>query len=240
MLLPTKNQIQNKFNSEETLRILRIKELREAEEKLRLSVTRTELDFQKMLASNQKEWEKEFEEHQTEVKKMKAEIDKLTAERMAVAIPYDILKESAENRIKDAKLILEKVNQKELYNEDLKIRLEKKLSEVEDREDIIKQTEQKLLLQKEINKKETQVLNDTRAKLAISINKFTEDSNQKRTELLNKETQLTLKENSLKSQEEGLRGKEQDIINRERILRDQQEVLARAWKELKNKTTVPL
>lgn len=228
-------QIQSKTNAEEALRISRIKDLREAEQVSRISLAKVELDFQNTLAKNQKQWAEEYDAHQRQVRDMKRGIEKLTAERMSAAIPFNILKESTEERIKDAEHILEGVKKREQDAQDLTERLEEKLSEVEEREEDLKTREQKVEGEEANLKKRIHDAQESQENLAVAVLQFNQDSEKKRTELKDLETKLTLKESSLDSRERGLEGKEQDIIDKEKRLADERGVLDRAWQELKRK-----
>ncbi len=233
-LLPPQ-QIQSKTNAEEALRISRIKELREAEEASRISLAKADLEFQNTLVKNQEEWEREYEEHQERVRAMKKEIEKLTAERISAAIPFNILKEGVEARMKDAEQILEGVKKREQDAQDLTERLEEKLSEVEEREEDMKIREQKVRLEESDARKRIADAQEAQEKLAIAVLQFNKDSEKKSNELKDLETKLTLKSSSLDSREDGIKGREREIENKEKRISDERAVLDRAWQELKRK-----
>ncbi len=238
MQLLSPQQIQTKANSEEALRISRIKSLREVEESLRISTAKAEADFQRMLADKRKEWEVEWETHQKEVKEMGLETERLTRERSDAMIPVGFLKQEAEKVLEEKKVELEKVKEQELENERTKILLEERLSEVGEREDKLKENEKKNIFRGQHLDKRSKTVQEAETNLALAIKSFNEDSDRKRKELQAKETELILKESSLTSRERGLEGKEQDLENREKRLKDERGTLDRAWTEVNRKRFV--
>jgi hypothetical protein len=235
MKLLSNKELQSKENAEATFRISRIKELRDEESKLRIQVTNAELEFQKMLIENQKKWEAEYAEHQREVQKMKEEVSRLEAEKLAASIPFEILKSGADEKVKVANEFLESVKKRESDAEELKELLEIKLSAVEDREVSVLEREKKSLFDEQRAISALKESNDAREKLSEAILQFNKDSAAKRTELQERETSLILKEDSLNSKAESLIGREKDLKDEQKRLRDGQDVLRRAWEELKRK-----
>lgn len=233
-LLPPQ-QVQNNVNAEEALRISRIKTLRESEESLRISIAKAEADFQRTLADNHKQWEREWSEYQEEVKRIKKNIHNLIAEEISIAIPFNILKEGSDNRLETAQHLLAKVRKQDEDNETLKELLEEKLIDVGDREEEAKGLEAKLLIRESYLGDRKKEIDESSDRLAISIKQFDIDVTQKRKDLRDRETGLNLKEKTLESQGESFLGRERDIQNREKRIRDEREVLQRAWDEIKRK-----
>ena len=233
-LLPS-SEIQQRNNSEEYLRITRIKDLRDEESRLRIQLANTELEHQRMLAENRTDWEKEWEEHQKEVQERKAEIEKLQAEKLAASVPFEILKTSAEEKVNAANEFLSSVKKREVEAEELKENLEEKLSDVAEREDEVLKREQKVIFQEQHATSRIQEANDAQKNVALAIDKFNKDSAEKRVELQGRESSVILKEKSLVDREESLIARENDLKAQMRRIRDEQDVLARAWNEIKSK-----
>lgn len=233
-LLPS-NEIQQRNNSEEFLRITRIKDLRDEESRLRIQLTNTELEYQRMLLKNRTDWEKEWEEHQKEVQDRKSEIEKLEAAKLAASVPFEILKTSAEEKVNAANEFLSSVKKRESEAEELKEILEGKISEVSEREDAVLEREQKVIFQEQHAKSRIEEANTAQKNLALAVDKFNKDSAEKRAELQSRESSVVLKEKSLISREESLVARENDLKSQMRRIRDEQDVLARAWNEIKAK-----
>ncbi len=233
-LLPS-SEIQQRNNSEEYLRITRIKDLRDEESRLRIQLANTELEHQRMLAEKRTDWEKEWEEHQKEVQERKAEIEKLQAEKLAASVPFEILKTSAEEKVNAANEFLSSVKKREVEAEELKENLEEKLSDVAEREDEVLKREQKVIFQEQHATSRIQEANDAQKNVALAIDKFNKDSAEKRVELQGRESSVILKEKSLVDREESLIARENDLKAQMRRIRDEQDVLARAWNEIKSK-----
>lgn len=233
-LLPS-NEIQQRNNSEEFLRITRIKDLRDEESRLRIQLTNTELEYQRMLLKNRTDWEKEWEEHQKEVQDRKSEIEKLESAKLAASVPFEILKTSAEEKVNAANEFLSSVKKRESEAEELKEILEGKISEVSEREDAVLEREQKVIFQEQHAKSRIEEANTAQKNLALAVDKFNKDSAEKRAELQSRESSVVLKEKSLISREESLVARENDLKSQMRRIRDEQDVLARAWNEIKAK-----
>ena len=233
-LLPS-NEIQQRNNSEEFLRITRIKDLRDEESRLRIQLTNTELEYQRMLLKNRTDWEKEWEEHQKEVQDRKSEIEKLESAKLAASVPFEILKTSAEEKVNAANEFLLSVKKRESEAEELKEILEGKISEVSEREDAVLEREQKVIFQEQHAKSRIEEANTAQKNLALAVDKFNKDSAEKRAELQSRESSVVLKEKSLISREESLVARENDLKSQMRRIRDEQDVLARAWNEIKAK-----
>ncbi len=239
MKLLSPQETRDKSTSEESWRISRINELREAEETVRLNLATADAEFSKKLAENLKEWEQVEAAHAKRKDEMKVELDHITAEQMSIAIPFDILKKESDTRYEQAESLLANVNKREADAEELVERLQNKLDEVEEREENVRIREQKLSIQETSAKDAIDDVRAQRKKAAEEIALLQIKKKEAEKSYAERETLFTIREESLQGKERQLALQERELADRERLLKDGRDVLSRAWKELERKGVHP-
>lgn len=144
-ILPRK-EVDQKVTQEETGSFLRTEEMRKLEESWRFKLAKAEKDFNDTLVRNRKEWEVEYAEHMKFVEEMKNDIRSLEAQKLSLAVPYDIMKQSAEEKVKDAERMLEDVHVKEENAKILTEELQDKLDGLGGREQEVMKREDRIAL----------------------------------------------------------------------------------------------
>lgn len=128
--------------------VLRIKETKEATDKVNKALANAEVDFNNALARNRLQWGEEEQKHLEIIAKMSEEISLLKIEREKALIPIEVDRKKVEDRAKEveeSRLINLK---KEEENEQIATLLEEKLSEVGEREVKVLEQEDSLAARK--------------------------------------------------------------------------------------------
>ena len=230
-------QVQDQLRSEEAYRITRIGQLRDQEAKLRKDLIEAEAEFQRTLVKNRTDWEKEYEAHAREVKRMAAETEEAKARLLSFAVPYDILKEGDEGRIKKAKELLSLVQKQKSDNEERAELLQDKLEEVGDRELRVSDREGLVQAKEKHLELRAEKASQVDSNLAKAVADFNAKSEAKRQELKKRENSVEIAEKNIESQLKGIKAKESDFEAKERRLRDERGVLERAWNEFRRLTS---
>lgn len=233
LLSPTQNK--DLKDEQQLLGIIRTQEINKAEQEARQKLANSQADFQLTLARNRQQWATEEEIHIKRVQEMQQELNTLEVQKLNSLIPFDILKEGTDERMRDAETFLTNLRQREEYAEDLAEKLQDKLDETGQKEqDLLKK-------QKEIEVREIGLENQSHSittgslKLSEEISTFVAKREEVEKDIKTRLDNLSLLEQSLNEKEEEL--KQVQKINNETAIRlaDERGVLDRAWKELERK-----
>ncbi len=234
LFTPQESRTQN--SAQNTRDALRTREIKKLLEKGHTEIARHEADFAEMMARHKEKWAKEEEAHAIRLSEMDREIRSLEERRKTALIPIEIEMRRADTMIADAEKRLGEVEKREQESESLKDVLIERIEQVSERESIVKDDEEKIIiltreaeLEKETAKANTKNLSDGIEKFNVYVASETLILDGKRTE-------ITLKELSIEARSEILDRKEKSLLVREAQVKDKQETLARAFDEFRRNT----
>ena len=142
-LLPT-FAVKDKQQEELTRKILRTQEINKLAQEADLNLARAQADFSAAMAQNQAKWALEQELHAESVKAITEEVQALEMRKQQALIPIQMYKDEADKLIREAQGIVQSAKDKEEQAEFLQEKLEQKLTEVADREQILQESEKRL------------------------------------------------------------------------------------------------
>ncbi len=230
MKLFTPPQAQQKKTQEESLRILRIKELRDLESELRLKVAKTEAEFNETLVKNQTKWAEEFDEKNKYISSLTKEISELEEKRKKLLTPVSLLEDEAKKKLEEINKKQKEFFIKEEELESIKEKLENKLDEVGDREQSLIKSENEFTVKKEGLAFSLKSFEEKKQLFADTVNKITKELDERDKTIGIKETDIILKTRSLDAWENRLKIKEDNMRKEEIRLADQRATLERALK----------
>ncbi len=235
MQLISPKKLEDTAAAETALRLIRIEELRKAEERARIQLNQTEDDFKNMLERHKQEWEKEFQAYKEKKDFLEKEIQKLTAEKMSIAVPFEIIKQGADARVQEANELLQCVQQKELDADELTERLEEKLDAVEQKGEDLRIREQKVAI-REMNVKDIEEHAQTGTKdLGLRIVEFNAYKKKELSDMDKRKTEIILKERTLETKAISILAREKEIENEKKRIADERIVLAQAFEEVRRR-----
>lgn len=239
MKLLSPQEVREQKTQEIARNILRAKETEEVTRKINQNRAKAEADFSSALAHHRELWAQEEEEHRKRKEEMQSEIDTLEAKKLNALVPINILKVSAEDKMKEATDFLANLRKRENDTEELKERLEDRLDDVAEKETELLDKERKLSLRQQgIERQEENI--------RLSNNKLTEEMKEllslKAQAIQNIESrtkEVVLKEQTLNAKEQLIKRNIKSIEEREIQLADERATLDKAWKELERKKISP-
>ena len=232
MKLLTPQEVKDTKAKELARDILRVKETTDVVLKTRQRLAEAESDFNKTLAKNREKWAEEEESHFKRVKDMESEIDVLEAKKLNALIPLGILKEGTYDKMEDAVNFLTQLRQREKTLDDSVELLENRLDEVGEKEQNLKQLENRLFLREEGIKRQEENIRINNELLTNQLAEFATTKLKAENNITERITAVILKERSVDAKDELNKRNIKALEDKERALIDERETLARAWKEL--------
>lgn len=233
MKLLTPSATQDTANQQTSSHILRIQELRKLESDFRIKVAKAEEEFNLTLAKNRKVWEDEESSHTERKKEMEREMAELEVKKLELLVPFDILKEGADGRMKDAKGFLEGLRKRESEVEERSELLEDKLDTIGEREESAKQLESALNLKKISLDSYAKSIKEQADRLTSEMTSFYAQKTKDEELIKDKTEALALKENELIAREKIDNERGRELAAREIRVADERRVLDDAWQEFK-------
>ncbi len=212
--------------------ILRAKETEDAIKKINQRRAEAEVSFNSALARNRELWAKEEQDHQKRKTELQFEIDTLEAKRLNALIPINIIKISAEDKMKEATDFLTGLRLRERVVEETTERLEDKLDEVGEREITVKNKEKELLLKQQGIERQEENLRLNNERLTEQMKEHLVLKQNAITNIEERTKEVVLKERSLEAKEQLIQRNLKAIKDKEKQLSDERGTLDRAWKEL--------
>lgn len=225
---------------EQSRDLLRAMETRELTKEINIERANADADFQATLAKNREVWAAEELEHAERKREMGKEIEQLEAERISLLVPVGIISGGAENRLDEAIEFMRKLREREENVDILTEKLMDKLDEVGEREQTVRQREQKAQLREMGIKNQYDSTIEGSKQLSKQITDFAAVRGKAEKEIKEKQDVLIMKEQSLLSREASLAGTEQNLKDREVRLKDERGTLSRAWAELERMRLIPI
>lgn len=231
LLSPSQNK--DARQTELTRQLLRAKEVEEIVNSTNLKLAKSEADFNASLARNRTIWAKEEEEHAKRIKEMEEEVAILQAKKDQALIPIEMYKKEADSLMLEAKQVFDHVKNKEIENEQLKEILEEKLSELSDRENSIKEQEQRIITAKEGIKSQQETTALQAEMLSSQIDEFRVKRDSEERELQKRKNELFMAEANFEAKIEKYK-RDLDAVRKLEIkLKDERATLDREYARLK-------
>jgi len=231
LLEPT--AIKDLKGQESARELLRSQEIQKIADKTRKELANSQADFYNTLAKQKEIWVKEEEEHSQRVKERQQEIQTLEAKKLSLMVPFTVLKEGTEKKVKDAENFLKDLKEKEQRVEELTERLEDKLDKTGEKEQDLKQWEQRLIIKQQGIDQQFKNTADSAKQLTAEIASFTADKQKADQEINQRKTELALIEQTLIAKRDSLLRTESSLNDLAKQLQDEREVLKRAFEEVK-------
>ena len=214
---------------EQTLKILRIQEIEELARKANANLAKAEADFHSTLALHRSKWAVEEQEHQETLKVMDSEVQALERRKQQALIPIAVYKQEADKIMEEARDMLKYVREKEELNDYLQQKLEQKLSDVADRENLVAKEENRqknallgIATQQEQIKKGMEDLSRVMAE-------FHEKQTREEASLLERKKEVSMAEISFGAKVDKYKRDMEALRTWERQLTDERETLKRAF-----------
>lgn len=214
---------------EQTLKVLRAQEVEELAKTVNAKLARAEADFNETLARNRSKWAEEELEHQERIKGMTSEVEALERRKEQALIPISMYKKEADKVMEEAQEFLVKAKAVEEHNNYLQDRLEEKLTDVADRENMVLKEEerQKIALlgieaQQEATKKGVE-------ELSKQMIMFHEKQQADESSILERKKEVSLAEISFSAKTDKLKRDIEAMRIRERELADERATLDREY-----------
>jgi hypothetical protein len=139
----------DKQQEEISRKILRTQEVDELASKANARLARSESDFAEAMAKSKEKWALWVEYQQNESKALESEVKALEERKKQALIPISMYKEEVDKTMQEAQEIVKRAMEKEEQADYLTEKLENKLSEVADRENIVLDSEKRLEVAKQ-------------------------------------------------------------------------------------------
>ncbi len=227
---PSAAQEQSDQTTRDILRIQEVKELLKSEE---MKLSKSQADFQHMLATQRLRYAEEEKEHEQRKSEMKAEIAELEKKKLNALVPVDVLEMSAKEKNEEADKYLDSLHQREEDVEELKEKLEEKLSEVEQRESDVSIAEQKMKLEREGLEKQKEISIIQTKQMSEEMIGFQALKDKTVKEISETKKKLEMVLLSLDAKAEKIKIQEEELNKLSIRLRDERGVLDRAFAEVK-------
>ena len=238
MKLLTPQAVKDVKSQELARNVLRAKETEEAINKINQRRAEAEETFNLALARNRELWAKEEAEHQKRKKEIEFEIDKLEAKKLNALIPIDIIKISAEDKMKEATEFLTNLRVREQVAEETLEKLEDKLDEVGEREVTLKEKEKQFLLKQEGMARQEENFRINSEKLTERMKEILSLEQKAISNIEERTKAVIIKERSLEAKEQSIQRNFKAIQIKEKQLEDQRETLKRAFEEVEKRKTI--
>lgn len=186
-----------KQQEELTRKILRIQETEELETKTNFKLARAQIEFNESMARNQAKWALEEQEHTERIKDMTKEIEALESRKQQALIPLELYKKEADKLLLEAQEIIQKSKEKEEQADYLQEKLENKLSEVSDRENVVLDTEKLLEVAKRGVENQQEFIKKSSEELSKQMIVFHEKQKLEEASLLKRKEEVAMAEISL-------------------------------------------
>lgn len=203
-----------------TRKILRTQEVEELATKANAHLARAESDFQTALAQSKETWSLHIEEVQKINKELELETLSLENRKQQALIPISMYKEEVDKQMFEAQEIVKRAKEKEEQADYLQEKLEIKLSEVTDRENILLMEEKSLEVakrglqsQQETTKIGVDQLSKQLVVLHVQQQKEEESINQRKKEVSMAEINFNAKLEKYKRDFEALKMWEKQLID---------------------------
>ncbi len=230
LLSPFQNK--EKKDNELAKKILRIQEIEKLSTKANARIAQAEADFKDALKRNQEIWASEYETHLQKVKQMEAEINALEKRKEQALIPIELYKAEADKIMEEARIILGRAKETEEQNDYLQEKLETKLTEVGDRENKVKDEEQKQQIAREGIIAQQNSTREGIENLTKEIIKFHKKQQEEETSLLKRKEEVSLAEINLKGKIDKYKNNLEALKVWEIQLKDERDTLQREYDRL--------
>lgn len=215
--------------------VLRTQEVNKASQKARLDLANAEAEFQATLARNLILWAEQEEEHQKRVEERKVEINKLEVRKLNMLVPFGILKEGTDDRMKNAEKFLKELVDREENVEILTEKLENRLDEIGQKDQDLRQKERALALKEEGIKRQSESIILGNKRLSKEIADFAKIKDEAEKDIDRRKTDIFLMEQTLNARDKTLKRTDKELSNLAKRLEDERGTLGRAWEELRRK-----
>lgn len=233
MQLLSPSQTRNQKEDENTRTILRTQELRELERDSRISSAKAEADFQSLLVSQRKRMEQEEAAHASRIAEMQAEVDKLEAAKINAMVPFEILKESAEERMAYATQYAKELREREDNVEETTELLERKLSEVAERQSKLDQYGMELARKQDGIDRQADLMKGSNITLTKAMTDFAAEKLAGEADITSRTEAVTRRETSVRDAEESNIKESIRLEDMAKRLADERGVLDRAFAEVR-------
>lgn len=187
-------QSKDRQQEEITSRLLRSQEVEDLAMKANANLARAEADFASTIARNRSKWALEEEEHANRIKDMSKEIQSLEKRKEQALIPIYLYKKEADNLVSEAQEIVKKAKEKEEQAEYLQDKLEEKLTEVADRENILDTEEKRIEIAKQSILAQKETTKDGIARLSKEMILFHEKQQAEEEILIQRKNEVSMAE----------------------------------------------
>lgn len=227
LLSPTANK--DKQQEEISRKLLRIQEVEEMASIANAKLARAEADFAEALAKSKEKWSLWVEEQQKETKALESEVLALEERKKQALIPISMYKEEVDKTMLEAREILEKAKEKEEQADFLTEKLENKLTEVADRENLVLEAEKRIEVAKQGLQSQQEQTKIGVQRLSEEIVAFHMKQEQEEESLERRKKEVSLAEINLNAKIDKYKRDLEALKTWEKQLRDERGILDREY-----------
>lgn len=214
-------------------KLLRSQEVEKLAVQANARLARAESDFALALAKSKETWATHIEEQQKINTQLESETLALERRKEQALIPIQMYKDEADKIVKDAQLLFKKVKEREEQADYLQEKLENKLTELSDRENMLIDGEQRLVVAKQGLQSQLEATKQGTKLLSEQMVTFHMKQQEDEASITERKKEVTLAEISFNAKLEKYKRDLEAMKIWESQLNDQRETLKRAMERIK-------